>query len=147
LYVLGLRRREAGQTSGAIVASREAVTIYRALATQNPEMHQPGLAASLNKLGLLLSEGSHHQEALSAINEAVDLRRTLAERNSSGVLPLVKSLRNLGDRLDKLGRGDAALAARREADQLHLHHTRERHPAMELKSTGMHALAGPASHS
>jgi tetratricopeptide (TPR) repeat protein len=69
-----------------------------------------------NKLGYRLSALGRREEALSATEEAVALRRTLSARRPDNFLPdLVRSLNNLGYRLSDLGRREDALSAMEEA--------------------------------
>ena len=74
---LGNRLSELGQREAALAATREAVDLYRAVATRHPGF-QPTLAMSLTNLGAMLSELGHHELALAATREAADLRRALA---------------------------------------------------------------------
>jgi tetratricopeptide (TPR) repeat protein len=69
-----------GQREPALAATREAVDLYRTLATRNPDAFQPDLATSLNNLGVRLSALGQREPALAATREAVDLYRTLATR-------------------------------------------------------------------
>ena len=61
-------------------------------------------AASLNNLGSWLGKLGRHKEALTALQEAVEIRRTLAAIDPEGFRPdLAVSLYNLGSRLSALG--------------------------------------------
>lgn len=62
----------------ALAATREAVDLYRTLATRNPDAFQPDLPMSRTNLGTMLSELGPAQAALAARREAVAPRRTLA---------------------------------------------------------------------
>jgi tetratricopeptide (TPR) repeat protein/nucleoside phosphorylase len=69
-----------------------------------------------NRLGVGLSEVGRREEALRATQEAVELRRALAEARPDVFLPdLASSLNNLGSRLRELGRREEALLATQEA--------------------------------
>ena len=62
-----------GQRGAALTATREAVELYRELATRNPDAFQPGLATSLSNLGMMLSDLGQRDAALAAIREAEQL--------------------------------------------------------------------------
>ncbi|MYZ41326.1 tetratricopeptide repeat protein, partial [Streptomyces sp. SID4917] len=69
-------------------------------AAGNPDVHEPDLAASLSNLGVRLAETNRHGEALSALEQAVEIRRRLAADNPDVHEPdLAASLSNLGGRL------------------------------------------------
>ena len=71
---------------------------------------------SLNNLGNMLGELGRREEALQAAQEAVDIRRRLAETRPDAFLPnLAMSLNNLGTMLSQLGRREEALQAAQEA--------------------------------
>ncbi|WP_240486447.1 tetratricopeptide repeat protein, partial [Hyalangium minutum] len=73
-----------------------------------------------NNLGVRLSELGRREEALVATQEAVVLRRALAQRNPDAFQPdLAMSLNNLGVSLSELGRREEALAATQEAVELY----------------------------
>jgi tetratricopeptide (TPR) repeat protein len=70
----------------------------------------------LNNLGIRLSELGRREQALPATEEAVTIRRRLAQANPAAHLPnLAGSLNNLGIRLSELGRREQALPATEEA--------------------------------
>jgi tetratricopeptide (TPR) repeat protein/nucleoside phosphorylase len=116
----GIDLAEAGQREQALVASREAVALYRTLATHDTKTFQPLLAVSLNNVGADLSSLGQLEAALEATREAVNLRRALATRNPDAFQPdLATSLNNLGTNLGDLGQFEAALAATREAVTLY----------------------------
>ena len=77
----------------------------RRLAAANPAAHEPDLAMSLNNLSNRLAEaGRREQEALTAINDAVTIRRRLAAANPAAYEPdLASSLNNLSIRLAEAG--------------------------------------------
>ncbi|MFE4633979.1 tetratricopeptide repeat protein [Streptomyces sp. NPDC056773] len=76
----------------------------------------PHLAASLNNLSIRLGDLGRREEALAAINEAVDVYRELAQQRPGASLPdLAMSLNNLAVDLGSLGRREEALAAINEA--------------------------------
>jgi tetratricopeptide (TPR) repeat protein len=84
------------------------------LAETRPDALLPDLAASLNNLGLMLSNLGRREEALYASQEAADIRRRLAETRPDAFLPdLATSLWALGRVLAGMERHEAA------ADALH----------------------------
>lgn len=69
----------------------------RVLVEKNPDEHLPGLAATLNSLGILLKANSEMAQAKALYEEALEIRRTLAEKNPGVYLPDVAvTLNNLG---------------------------------------------------
>jgi len=72
--------RLAGDRSGAVAASRAATEEYRGLMRANPMIYAPYLAASLHDLSVHLSEAGDHAGALSAVEEAIRIRRHLTAR-------------------------------------------------------------------
>jgi tetratricopeptide (TPR) repeat protein len=74
------------------------------------------LAARVGTLGNRLSALGRREDALKASQEAVDIRRRLAQKNPDAFLPdLAMSLNNLGGDLSNLGRREDALTASQEA--------------------------------
>jgi tetratricopeptide (TPR) repeat protein len=74
---------------------------------------------SLNNQSVQLSGLGRQEQALAAIEEAVTIRRTLAEARPAAVLPnLATSLNNLADVLSEMGRKAESEAAKREAAAL-----------------------------
>jgi tetratricopeptide (TPR) repeat protein len=53
----------------------------RKLAKQNPEMHRPGVAATLNSLAILYSQTQRLGKAEKAYDESLAIYRDLAKRN------------------------------------------------------------------
>ncbi|WP_437741006.1 hypothetical protein WME73_36735 [Sorangium sp. So ce302] len=73
-------------------------------------------ARLLNNLGNRQSELGQLEAALASTQEAVTIRRTLAEQRPDAFLPdLAMSLNNLGNRQSALGQREAALASTQEA--------------------------------
>src|SRR5581483_4710705 len=69
-----------------------------------------GLARMLSNLGARLGEAGQRDEALTATQEAVAIRRQLTQANPAAYLPhLANSLSNLGNRLSAAGQRDEAL--------------------------------------
>ncbi|WP_406368172.1 tetratricopeptide repeat protein [Streptomyces sp. NBC_01546] len=89
---------------------------YRALTEANPDAYLPNLARSLNRLSVRLGAVGQREEALTAVAEAVRIRRALAEADSDAFLPyLAGSVNDLSIALHEAGRGEEALAAIEEA--------------------------------
>jgi hypothetical protein len=79
----------------------------------------PNLATFLNNQSSRLSELGRREEALAVIEEAVTIRRQLADaRPHVFSAPLMTSLRLLAAILDSLARDSEAAQARAEADRL-----------------------------
>jgi tetratricopeptide (TPR) repeat protein len=77
------------------------------------------LAGALNNLSNRLSDLGRREDALTAIEEAVRLRRQLAAARPDAFTPdLARSLNNLSNRLSDLGRREDALTAAQEAAEL-----------------------------
>ncbi|MET4925411.1 tetratricopeptide repeat-containing serine/threonine-protein kinase [Streptomyces sp. PSRA5] len=91
---------------------------YRKLARQQPDAYHPELASSLKRLSNQLSNLGRWDEALDAMNEAVELYRELALRYPTAGRPdLARGLNNLSVRLGDVGRREESLAAITEAVQ------------------------------
>jgi tetratricopeptide (TPR) repeat protein len=89
-------------------------------ATQERDHATPDIAMWLNSLALRLSDLGRREEALAAIEEAVQLYRGLAGARPDAFIPdLATSLNNLAKMLSDLGRPEEALAAIEEAVQLY----------------------------
>ncbi len=74
------------------------------------------LSRMLSNLGVRLAEAGRRDEALTAAQEAVAIRRDLAQASPDAYLPdLAASLANLGNRLADAGRRDEALTTAQEA--------------------------------
>ena len=90
--------------------------MYRRLAAANPAAYEPDLATSLNNLSIRLAEAGRRDEALTAIQDAVEIYRRLAAANPAAYEPdLAMSLNNLSIRLADAGRRDEALTAIQDA--------------------------------
>lgn len=104
-----------GRREEALQAMREAVELYRKLATHNPDDFRLNLAGYLNNLGNRLSELGRREEALQATREAVEAYQTLAQSNPNVPQPnLALSLSNLSTMLSEQGRHEEALQTMRE---------------------------------
>jgi hypothetical protein len=85
----------AGDTQGALAASRRATEIYRGLMRVSAIQYAPKLATSLHDLSLRLSEAGYGAGALAAIQEAVKIRRQLANESTRYAASLEQSLQAL----------------------------------------------------
>ena len=75
---------------------------------------------SLNNLSLHLSNLGQQEDALRAVEEAVERRRQLAADQPAAFIPvLASSLKNLSDRLSDLGHQEDALKAIEETVELY----------------------------
>ena len=84
-----------------------------------PEVFLPDLATSLNNLSIRQSDNGDRAGALTSIQEAVQLRRTLAEARPEVFLPdLATSLNNLSNQQSDNGDRAGALTSIQEAVQL-----------------------------
>ncbi|MFN3929776.1 MAG: tetratricopeptide repeat protein, partial [Thermoflexus sp.] len=96
------------------------VGFYRAWLERIPKEERAERARLWNKLGIALSELGRREEALAATQEAVAIRRKLAQTHPQAFLPyLAASLINLGNQLSELGRGEEALAVTQEATEIY----------------------------
>lgn len=85
---------------------------YRVLASTDPDTFLPKLASGLNNLSIRLGALGRHEDALTAIQEALTVRRELAAARPDTFLPdLATSLNNLSILLSQLGRSEDALTA------------------------------------
>ncbi len=91
----------------------------RELADQNPVVHEPVLADSLDNLGSQLGHAGHGTEALAPIEQAIAIRRRRVADGADGEEHrLAVSLSNYGIQLSELGRRNEALAATAEASAI-----------------------------
>jgi tetratricopeptide (TPR) repeat protein len=120
--------REAGEQAVAIATTRQAVNLYRQLATSDPATFRDYLAMALGNLANMLSDAGRGRDALGVAQEATALYRELAaDANQRPELsgdnpyhaPLAMSLNNLAVHLSGAGRADEALTATREASVLY----------------------------
>ena len=90
------------------------VPVYQLMVTFAVDDHERAQASGM--LGYSLSALGRREEALAATEEAVDIRRKLANKNPDAFLPdLAMSLNNLGAILSELGKREEALVATEEA--------------------------------
>ena len=104
--------------------SLAAAVAERLVVDQRRAPPEPGndseLARRLNNAANRLSDVGRRDEALGAIEEAVAIRRRLAEANPAAFLPdLAMSLNNQANRLSEVGRRDQALGAIEESVAIH----------------------------
>lgn len=96
----------------------EVEQVLRGLAHEGPPTLKEVPVTS--NTGTTRSDLGRREEALAATQEAVALRRILAQSNPDAVLPaLATSLKSLSTRLSDLGRREEALAARQEVASLY----------------------------
>lgn len=105
------------------------------------------MATSLSNLGVFRSDLGRHEEALTAAEQSLEIRRRLAAANPAGrEADLARSLSNLGLVLSGVGQYAGALAAVQEAASIYqLRLKRVPGLAGELRSTLVRAadtLAG-----
>jgi tetratricopeptide (TPR) repeat protein len=94
----------------------ESVALYRALAAQSPARHVTGLSLALASLGYMHTRTGHHDLALRAYEEALDLLR-----GQAGSRPdeLANALINVAVSLEGLGRVAEAAAATGQAEAVY----------------------------
>jgi len=107
---------DAGDTKGALDASRRAVAVYEQLTAENPGRFNPDLALCLNNLSNRLRDAGDMKSALDAIRKSVSIRQTLATDNPARFSSdLAKGLNNLSvclaDGGDEKGALDAISSA------------------------------------
>ena len=93
----------------AVIATQDALSIYRRLALDNPA-YRSGVAEELRSLGNDYSDMGWRDEALTATQEALFIYRGLAQANPTAFEPdLAMTLVGLGNRLAQVGRREEAL--------------------------------------
>ena len=99
--------------SRAVIAEA-VVAVYRR------RREEASLAEWLRNLGIRYSEVGRREDALAPAEEAVQIRRRLAQANPAAYEPdLARSLNNLGIRYSGVGRREDALAPAEEAVQIY----------------------------
>jgi tetratricopeptide (TPR) repeat protein len=112
----GVRFSEPHRPADALAAARQAVAIYRELATADPGRYRADLASSLANLGARLSEADRPADALAAGQEAITTYRELAAADPGRYrADLAASLVNLGVWFSEADRLADAEQATREA--------------------------------
>ncbi|PWI05028.1 hypothetical protein DIZ27_41795 [Streptomyces sp. NWU339] len=86
LQYLATHQLHAGLRNEALTSGRQALQVWRDLTSTDPA-HEPELAGSLINLGAFLSEVGRQEEALTATQEAVAIRRRLATDNPAAYEP------------------------------------------------------------
>jgi tetratricopeptide (TPR) repeat protein len=105
-----------GRHTEAVPAIEAAVSVFRRLAREQPQVHTTDLADSLQTLGNQLAGANRHDEALAAIEESVSLLRRLAAANPTAhERSLALSLTSLANRLSRSGNHSSAVTAGEEA--------------------------------
>jgi CHAT domain-containing protein/exonuclease VII small subunit len=116
LVVKGKGLRESRQLEAAVEAFQQALTIYRRLAQQQPQVYEPYLAGTLNNLGNALSDWRRLEAAVEAFQQALAIRRRLAQQQPQVYEPdVAMTLNNLGNALRGLRRLEAAVEAFQQA--------------------------------
>ncbi len=113
---LGVRLSDLGRLEDALVASTQAIEVYRRLAAGDSAGFDPDLARALTNHGIRLSALGRWEDAVMITTEAVGRYRRLAELNGTAFEPdLAGSLNNLGVMLSDLGLQREALTASTQA--------------------------------
>ncbi|MFC4516376.1 tetratricopeptide repeat protein [Streptomyces ehimensis] len=116
---LAERQSYAGLRNEALATGQESLRVWRHLTRTDPA-RLPDLATSLSILGGYLSDVGRWDEALTATEEAVEIRRRLVEDNPTAhEADLALSLSNLGGYLPAVGRWSEALTATEEAVEIY----------------------------
>ena len=121
-----LAQIEAAMPHRTLVLREKAVEVNQLLLERlkrlpgNSEQTRSDLARLSNNLSVRLSDLGRREEALAQAEEAVRIRRQLAQAWPDAFLPnLATSLNNLANRLSALGRREEALAQAEEAVRLY----------------------------
>jgi cytochrome P450 len=115
-FYLALCHQNEGERGKALVASEEAVRLYRELPGRDADASMLGFAAALDNLSHRLSDFDRHEEALAASEEAVRLYREWSSSTPNALLPeRASALDNLARQLSHFDRHEEALAASEEA--------------------------------
>ena len=78
----------------------EVLNVYKERAKKDTETYNPGLAMTLNNLGLLLSNNNETKQAQVCYQEALEIKRDLAKKNPQAYNPdLAGTLNNLANLL------------------------------------------------
>jgi tetratricopeptide (TPR) repeat protein len=94
----------------------QAVSIFRQLAVEQPQVHTVDLADSLQTMGNQLAGANRHDDALAAAKESVGLLRRLAAANPHAhERSLALALTSLANRLSRTGDHAAAVTAGEDA--------------------------------
>lgn len=129
---LSSRYAELGQGERALAATTDAVSNYRRLSEQRPDIFLPTLGRTLNNLAGQLGTAGRRQEGLAAITEAIQIFSRLTEQSPAACAdgsPSVKKC-SRGARTKSSNRNTlGSVAARRHPDQLADRQARRGEPA------------------
>jgi tetratricopeptide (TPR) repeat protein len=113
---VGVALGAVGRAADAERYQREAVALFRELASADPHRFRHRLAALLANLGATCSDLDRPEEALRCEEESVDLLRLVAADRPGGVMrDLTMAVSNLAVTFAELGKPLAALGPSREA--------------------------------
>jgi tetratricopeptide (TPR) repeat protein len=116
---LGVRLSALGRREDALIASTQAVEVYRRLVATDPAVFESDLARALTNFGIRMSAVGRWEDAVMATTEAVGVYRRLAATNRTEFEPdLAGSLNNLSVMLSDLGLQRDALAASTQAVEI-----------------------------
>lgn len=111
-----------GRYAEAVPAIEAAVSIFRRLAREQPQVHTVDLADSLQTLGNQLANAKRDDEARTATEEGVRVLRSLAAANPTAhERSLALALTSLANRLSRSGDHSSAVAAGEEAVHIARH--------------------------
>jgi tetratricopeptide (TPR) repeat protein len=114
---LGARLAGEGRRDEAVVATEQAVGVYRRLEEADPETFAPQLASALSNLSADLVDLERREGALTAIEEAVGIYRGLGRLALAAVAaPYARACCNLGWVALQVNDLDKALTASRESE-------------------------------
>ncbi|MEU9124883.1 tetratricopeptide repeat protein [Streptomyces sp. NPDC048506] len=112
---LGNQLHQVRRFDEAVTVTRRAVAVRRRLASSDRQQ-LPGLAFSLNNLGLQLADTGDHAAALASVGEALGIYyRLAADRPDTYAPDLARALHNQGLYLARSGRLEEAVAATHQA--------------------------------
>ncbi|BDT87326.1 tetratricopeptide repeat protein [Nocardia cyriacigeorgica] len=101
-------------------ATEQAVSLYRRLAEEQPQVYLPDLAAALSNLAKRLNRVRRFPEAVTLAEESVTLYRQLIEKQPSTYLPnLAAALSNSAERLNRVRRFPEAVTLAEESVTLY----------------------------
>ncbi len=109
LHGLGSALGAVGRRIDAVAPTERAVTLFEALAAENPASRSD-LAGALNDLGSCYGEVGRRADAVAPTERAVTLYDELAAENPAFLNDLAMSLNNLGNCYSEVGRRAEAVA-------------------------------------
>lgn len=99
-----------GKWGEAIEIGKEALNLYRSLASADLASFLPRLIRALNNVGAYFGEIGEDEQALTLAQEAVQIGRLLSQEGIDSILPqFAMSLNNLGNQLGRMGQHQEAL--------------------------------------